>query len=242
MCFIEFNHNEFPSWRQHRSCRGFTLTELLVTITIIIVLASVAFVVLGKVRQSAMNSKCVANLRQLALAGQAYVADKGSYPGNGKQPGGGNTSWVNEMKTYLGFEEKLTRAVVERDERFPSCEAALKAAQRGEPPHIRTYSMNSGLIKTTSDGAGGWAFPGLRTSLVRDMSRTAFFSDGEIIGGTRSWQFLIRPAGWLVPQNFVHMGKVNVVFLDGHVQSLAIGQVSKDADDPFWNPTATEKK
>lgn len=218
---------------------GFTLVELLVTIAILVVLAALAFLLMGRVRQSALNVKCVGNLRQLAAAGHGYAADHGAYPNQGRQVDGSNTWWFKAMETYLGFEAGTDAALIERDERCPTCEAALKAAPPGEPRnrYIRTYSMNQGLLQPTGSDYGT-AFPGLRTGLVRDLSRTAFFTDGTIVASGRYWEYVTRANQWRDPRNFVHHGKANVVFLDGHVESRTIPEVPESASDPFWNPRA----
>ena len=54
---------------------GFTLTELLVVISIIAVLAAMLLPVIGTVRDMAISTKCMSNLRQQKLAFTAYAND-----------------------------------------------------------------------------------------------------------------------------------------------------------------------
>ena len=54
---------------------GFTLVELLVTVAIILVLAALAFMGFGRVRQAAMKAKALGPLKQVAAANAAYAME-----------------------------------------------------------------------------------------------------------------------------------------------------------------------
>src|SRR6476661_5458925 len=55
--------------------RGFTLTELIVAIGLIVVLASLLLPAVGKVRAAANTSVCLSNLRQIGTAWEMYTAE-----------------------------------------------------------------------------------------------------------------------------------------------------------------------
>ena len=58
-----------------RKPRGFTLIELLVVIAIIAILAAILFPVFAKAQEKARQTKCLSNLKQLALAVMMYASD-----------------------------------------------------------------------------------------------------------------------------------------------------------------------
>ncbi len=233
-------HQNRRQARGFRTHRGFTLTELLVTITIMAVLAALAFLMTDRIRQKTMEANCVTKLRQLALAGQSYASDKGHYPTHAAQPDGSSGNWIREIAPYLGIEDSTDPDEIQKNVSFPSCEAALKAAPPGtgtDPMHhARTYSMNEML--RAARGNNPTTFPPTLTSEVRDLSRSVFFTDSAHTDGTRTWPQMTIVANWIPnPKNFLHQGKANIVFLDGHVESKRANEIPKDRQkDQFWNP------
>lgn len=59
--------------------RGFTLVELLVAIAIIMLLAGIAFPILGGMREKGRQTACASNLHQLYLACRMYAEDYDGY-------------------------------------------------------------------------------------------------------------------------------------------------------------------
>lgn len=62
------------------SHRGFTLTELLVVITIILVLAGLLAPMTGRMIEIAQQTRCAGNLRQVSIAFQTYRSDYEAWP------------------------------------------------------------------------------------------------------------------------------------------------------------------
>lgn len=69
---------KFRSSRPH----AFTLVELLTVIAVISVLAAILISVLGSVRKSANQAKCVSNMRAITQGILMYASEHGRYPRN----------------------------------------------------------------------------------------------------------------------------------------------------------------
>jgi len=68
---------------QSRPINGFTLIELLVVIAIIAILAGILLPALGKAKASARKVKCIAQMREVAVAVNQFAYDhKNRYPGD----------------------------------------------------------------------------------------------------------------------------------------------------------------
>jgi len=94
---------------------GFTLIELLVVITIIGILMALALAGVMRVREAANRTRCLNNLKQLALAMQGYKSRHNQYPQNwGQSPetGGMQTrgcSWLTLLLPDLELENIYKR-------------------------------------------------------------------------------------------------------------------------------------
>ncbi len=81
---------------------GFTLIELLVVIAIIAILAAILFPVFAKAREKAMQSQCLNNVRQQAIALSMYVQDNNErfLPDPGASPWSSLLATYNEPSIY----------------------------------------------------------------------------------------------------------------------------------------------
>jgi len=77
---------------------GFTLVELLVVISIIMLLGALLAPALSRSRAMAQRTKCMSNLRQIGMATQFYVNDYGSYPSAWQSS---TSRWMDLIKPYL---------------------------------------------------------------------------------------------------------------------------------------------
>ena len=96
----------FPSWSVHlrRKATAFTLIELLVVIAIIGVLAALLLPSLASAKRKSYETKCLSNLKQLALASAGYLGDSGYFAAKNHPsfPGG---TWMGTLKDYIRNDE-----------------------------------------------------------------------------------------------------------------------------------------
>jgi prepilin-type N-terminal cleavage/methylation domain-containing protein/prepilin-type processing-associated H-X9-DG protein len=81
----------------NRRRRGFTLIEILVVIAIIAILAAIIFPIFSRARAKARQTRCLSNVKQLALAMDMYAQDyEEQLPVAHNGPGGGGLDggWV----------------------------------------------------------------------------------------------------------------------------------------------------
>lgn len=155
--------------------RGFTLTELLVVILIIAVLAAISIPVFSSMRARAHDSGCAGNLRQLGAAAMLYVADNGA----GELPPSlqsGGVGWKIVLADYIGTtgtgENRRT------DVWFCPASAIRKSGKR-DLTEESTYSANARVLADSRNTAPSNSKGLTRMANVREPSRVVMFMDGS---------------------------------------------------------------
>ena len=87
-----------------RASNGFTLLELLITIAVIGLLIGLLSIVIGRARESARNTQCLNNLRQLALGVRLYTDRH-----QGRFPDGEDEPWFMQIAPILQEEPTVFR-------------------------------------------------------------------------------------------------------------------------------------
>jgi len=212
---------------------GFTLTEILVVIAIVGVLATLMFPLVRRGMEKAKASQCVSNLRNCGVRFSTYLFDgkilqyeyvEGQYESNWKSvmlsKDEGNTLELSKI-TYC-----------------PAWNPSF-AEYEGKPNNWFAYGMDVGALKHTIDPAtnkftvgnpvatmaieqpskyilladsvarnkGAWTYNG------KDKTKNYQVAQISISGETGSWD----SEGCL---HLRHDGRANVLFLDGHVQAM----------------------
>lgn len=189
--------------------RGFTLIELLVVIGIITVLIAMLLPVLSRARAAAVQTQCASNLRQWGTVMAMYLAEARSATGQRNVlPHAGDWNHWQPVKfefapyvaTVAGAEPKIMFCPTEGT-------TSTNPQARGQ---YNLYAYNHAL---------GWDNPPTRVTRMRGSSTIAVMADGC---ANVLWEW---PGWWTGDWNatrfdFRHNKAVNVLFLDGHVDSF----------------------
>jgi len=217
---------------------GFTLIELLTGIAIIGILAALLIPVVGRVRESAHSSKCVANIRAIVLGCQIYALDTGHYPPTQDTRGGRHINWIHHLANSSITEGTIGwRNEIETLWFCPSAVRARKPADSNANSYAQNWQTGGWYMDPNRPEGGTASTP----ELVPEPSRTAMIMDGPWNGSTFSVHIgrdgqsrpdFIHPPSAVTPQG--SFGSINVGFVDGHVRAMTNAEVPTNLNDIFW--------
>jgi prepilin-type N-terminal cleavage/methylation domain-containing protein/prepilin-type processing-associated H-X9-DG protein len=189
-----------PRLRGAARSRGFTLVELMVVISIIVVLAGLTFSVVINVRGRADDMACQHRLREMGMALLSYEAD------HGKVPGYSGREFLAELyRADLGIEARQLICPCSDeaalDDYAERAEAALEG-KRGDPVGAEATTYFARLA-----GKGRKSIRSERRRKVR-ASKIPIVCDGT---------FLDPETGELMS---AHGDYMFVLYLDGHVERV----------------------
>lgn len=206
--------------------RAFTLIELLVVTAIVSVLAAILYPVFTHARERANAGRCIANERQIGAAIMSYVADwDDTYPSGWIGPPNSQYgwSWKEALLPYLGGTEVL---------RCPSnpvgSEEFDQASGRGRKLSISYTPNRSAIPRWSLDGetltqVGSVRNPAETIMIIENRSR---WPDQGVWAVDQRGDGIFPPEGYSQPDTMgpfhSHNGLVNIVFMDGHAQSLRL--------------------
>lgn len=214
--------------------RGFTLTELLVVVGIVALLASLIVTGVHRARTAGRQAACASNLRELARAALAYADEHhGEFPWGMRYENGRMQCW--DFGTGPGGRVE-PGAIWDScggvgANRILQCPAYPAGAGGWQEDPYTGYNYNCSYIGKCEGDSGTRKRPA-RLADVRNPARTALFGDGQYAGGAAN-KFMrapvrekahdgsgnsVREAG---TQGFRHGGRTNVAFCDGHVEALS---------------------
>lgn len=189
--------------------RGFTLVEILVVITIILVLAGVITPVGKGMMARSRSINCSTNLRQIGTATMMYASENNmTLPQTSHERGG--KSWTLTLHAIL--------------QPYSDEELTFKCTEDANRSRDRTYVLNDFLTKEPS-GADHLNF-----SIMARISRpesTFMFAEAAASQTGDHFHFAPYYGGKIPPAVFesqvataAHGEKANYLFADGHVETL----------------------
>lgn len=228
----------FAFLRRSRGSRAFSLTELLVVIGIIIVLAAVLLAVSTKFVEAGASAKCLSNLRQIGGAVGSYVAENQRYPSAftlGADMGWNGPYWMDQLQTYL------PNASADRPGSPPGWfnrnPVFYCPSEKVHHPYS-DYGPNGLVLSIANNGVQ------VRPQNVTRPAKTLMVMDSRW-GNGKEGSFLIDVGGFLAdpkrqgltgsPNPPRHGGGsvVNAIFCDGHVEALSFDELSLNRRELF---------
>lgn len=236
---MKYTHRIHRRLSSQSSARdGFTLIELLSVIAVVGVLVGILIPAIGKVRAKAHESTCVSNLRQLAVAATMYASEhRGNFISLYSDAPDGEV-WIDQIAPYIDGERR--NRVIEVIN-CPSAEYVLEFDGRRASTY--SYGWNPNLVPDTRDldGDGVSASPHRQVNLQRpsqtllvadtiQLPRRGGWGNDHFIGSKKAYDPTTadRPlpeASYDSGFSTRHDGHGNAAFVDGHVESFAIGDI-----------------
>ncbi len=218
------------------TCKGFTLVEILVVVTIIAILAALIFPLASKMVAEGHKAKCTSNLRQISAAIMSYAADN---DGKIVPDFNGEYRWAEllQVKGYLntGVTEQNFSQAVKPSGSLICPSARIKfdgtywvSADKGGRCYGSTYGLNRYVSYYNEDPTRG-TFRQLRLQGISKPANLYLLTDSH---GTSVLNYPHIPEVFPVK---IHNGAANILFCDGHVETVKDIPVTRPPwDDPDY--------
>ena len=206
--------------------RAFTLTELLIVMAVIAILATIAYPVLLGVQEKAKVTKDMNNLRQIGIATQLYLNDN-----DGAFPGSATVAWMGQL--------------------HPKYLAAWNIFQ--SPFDVRGPSELGDATTPISYGINGNNIVGTSADNISNASIFILFAPAQAAGATVSFQGTAitaapgvtvlqatSPGGPAIGGTNSSRQKINALFADLHLENMTWSVFINNVNSPT-DPSAAQR-
>ncbi|MGO8702147.1 MAG: type II secretion system protein [Limisphaerales bacterium] len=207
---------------------AFTLTELLVVVAVISILASLLLPALSGSKAASQRAQCVSNLRQMGIAAHLYVDDnEDTYAVAQYDDPESGVFYCWDLTTIEGNPNAVIPGLFWQGRttlQIQQCPSFEGAADWLNDPYTG-YNYNTSYI---GHGQGESNPAPAKGSEVRRTSKTILFGDGQYRGGADKFMRAPWPnpgdasfvGRWSGTQGFRHQNLSNALFCDGHAEGL----------------------
>jgi prepilin-type N-terminal cleavage/methylation domain-containing protein/prepilin-type processing-associated H-X9-DG protein len=184
---------------------AFTLTELLVVISVILILAAILIPAMQSSASKARQMQCVSNLRQLSQGVRLYANDNSN-----RIPS--CVTWMANIAPYVGQSASAPNLNTLGVFRCPA--GWVAGAQNASPANQATYWYNCHSLpfaETPADAPAGansyyYSFPSL--ALFNNQDQTIILA---------CWWYFLWSGNWTTQPGDTHSSGRPTAYLDGHV-------------------------
>lgn len=221
------------------NARAFSLVEILVCMVVIGALALLLMPAIQGAKDHSRSVRCLSNLRSLWQGGMLYVQDH-----NGRFCSLNIEKSKNDAKSpgfreYLGYTSNLFQ------ETLYTCPKSQAGELAAGGNMFRSYAVNRLIVSNWAPANSGTTeVNGAVELLVRIQypGRTLYITEGVPNAGSST----ATPSGKginyfsninssnFASANYIHSGRLNAVFLDGHTAALQKSDLDKPKDNVLW--------
>ncbi|PWU17823.1 MAG: hypothetical protein C5B50_10555 [Verrucomicrobia bacterium] len=224
--------------------KAFTLVEMLMVLAVIGILAALLLPAISRAKRKAQETECVGHLHQLGIGLHQILAADHAYPSavaGTESPG----SWYSQLaREGLGLKETFKNEGVWH---CPAAQWSSKWYNIHSPATPVCYSYNAFGVqvpgnKTNALGLLGHWSPTAFYTRIRESEVTQpseMMAIGDSFDGTMTLSRLdltaLESIGAILSS---HLGRINVLFCDGHTESPGMQFVFQDTTDAAlvrWN-------